>query len=172
VIANKDNRCRIQRSAPMKLYLMQHGEARPEQEDPARPLTERGRAEVERVARAAARLDLGIAAVAHSGKLRARQTAETVASLLEPSPELVEVSGLGPNTDPHIAAEVLTAVSRPHLLVGHLPHLSRLASLLILDNPDAAVVAFRMAGLVCLSRGEEGWRLAWALVPELVSGQW
>jgi hypothetical protein len=42
-----------------------------------------------------------------------------------------------------------------------------LASLLIIGNPDAAVVAFRMAGLVCLSKGDEGWRLAWALVPEL-----
>jgi len=77
----------------MKLYLMQHGEARPEQEDPARPLTDRGRAEVERVARAAARLDLGIAQVIHSGKLRARQTAEIVAACLEPAPALGEMRG-------------------------------------------------------------------------------
>ena len=35
----------------MKLYLMQHGEAQPEEQDPARPLTDRGRAEVEPVVR-------------------------------------------------------------------------------------------------------------------------
>jgi phosphohistidine phosphatase len=152
----------------MKLYLMQHGEARPEQEDPARPLTDRGRADVERVARAAARLDLGIAQVIHSGKLRARQTAEIVATCLEPAPALGEMSGLGPNDDPRIAAEAVAMPSGHRLLVGHLPHLSRLASLLILGDGDRGVVAFRMAGLVCLAHGEDGWRLAWALTPELV----
>jgi phosphohistidine phosphatase len=152
----------------MKLYLMQHGEARPEEEDPARPLTDRGRGEVERVARAAARLELGIVQVAHSGKLRGRQTAEIVASLLEPPPSLGEMDGLGPKDDPRTAAQAVAAASGPQLLVGHLPHLSRLASLLILSNEDAPVVAFRMAGLVCLSGGEDGWRLAWALVPEMI----
>ena len=153
----------------MQLYLMQHGEARPEQEDPARPLTERGRADVARVARAVARLDLGIVRVAHSGKLRARQTAEVFASLLEPPPALEEMSGLGPTDDPRIAAEAVGAASGPMMFVGHLPHLSRLASLLILGDEGEAVVAFRMAGLVCLTHGEDGWRLAWALVPELLN---
>jgi phosphohistidine phosphatase len=153
----------------MQLYLMQHGEARPEQEDPARPLTERGRAEVARVARAVAGLDLDIAQVVHSGKLRARQTAEVFASLLKPPPVLDEMTGLGPNDDPHIAAEAVESASGPLMLVGHLPHLSRLASLLILGEADVTVVAFRMAGLVCLTHGEEGWRLAWVLVPELLN---
>jgi phosphohistidine phosphatase len=152
----------------MKLYLMQHGEARPEQEDPARPLTDRGRTEVERVARAAARLELGITQVVHSGKLRARQTAEIVAACLEPPPALGEMSGLGPNDEPRIAAEEVGVLSAPRLLVGHLPHLGRLASVLILGDGDRGFVAFRMGGLVCLARGEDGWRLAWALTPELV----
>jgi phosphohistidine phosphatase len=154
----------------MKLFLMQHGEARPEAEDPARPLTNRGRAEVERVARAAARLDLGIVEVLHSGKLRARQTAEIVGSRLEPRPAIAEMSGLGPNDDPRIAAEAVTAPPGPRLLVGHLPHLGRLASQLVLGDREKGIVAFRMGGLVCLSRGEDGWRLAWALTPELVRG--
>lgn len=154
--------------AAMKLYLMQHGEARPEREDPARPLTDRGRAEVERVARAAARLDLGIAEVIHSGKLRAQQTAEIVATCLEPPPALGEMSGLGPNDDPRIAAETAAVPSGPRVLVGHLPHLGRLASLLILGDGGRGVIDFRMGGLVCLSHGEDGWRLAWALIPELV----
>jgi phosphohistidine phosphatase len=34
----------------MKLYLVQHGEAKREEEDPSRSLTENGRIEVERVA--------------------------------------------------------------------------------------------------------------------------
>src|SRR2546428_93481 len=47
----------------MELFLVQHGDARPEQEDAARPLSERGRKDVERVAHAAARLDLRMDAI-------------------------------------------------------------------------------------------------------------
>ena len=61
------------------LYLVQHGEATKETEDPARPLTEHGRQEVVKVARALARVRLGVSVIAHSGKLRARQTAELLA---------------------------------------------------------------------------------------------
>src|SRR5262245_36457542 len=127
----------------MLLYLMQHGEARPEAEDPARPLTERGRAEAERVARAVAGRYLGIVQVAHSGKLRARQTAEIVASILVPTPAVEETAGLGPNDDPRIAAQAVEREPAPRLIVGHLPHLSRLASLLIVGDEPRAVVAFR-----------------------------
>lgn len=43
-----------------EVYLVQHGGARLESEDPARPLTGRGREEVGRVARAARRLGLEV----------------------------------------------------------------------------------------------------------------
>jgi phosphohistidine phosphatase len=153
----------------MNLYLMQHGEARSEQDDPARPLTERGRTEVSLVTRAVAGRKLGIAHVAHSGKLRARQTAEIVASLLSPTPALEEMPGIGPNDDPHVAAEAVKAASKPLLIVGHLPHLSRLASLLVVGDADKGVVAFRMAGLVCLAQAEGDWRLVWAVAPEILA---
>src|SRR2546428_4370090 len=63
----------------MDCYLVQHGEAKPEREDPARPLTDRGRREVERVAEGAQRSGVEIAEVVHSGELRAQQTAELAA---------------------------------------------------------------------------------------------
>ncbi len=40
----------------MKLYLIQHGEAKTEKEDPERSLTERGEEEVKRVSEVAKRL--------------------------------------------------------------------------------------------------------------------
>jgi phosphohistidine phosphatase SixA len=40
----------IMEGMPMKLYLIQHGEANPEAEDPDRSLTARGEEEVRRVA--------------------------------------------------------------------------------------------------------------------------
>ena len=145
---------------------MQHGEARPEQEDPSRPLTERGRRDVERMARAAARLGLRIRAIRHSGKLRAEQTAEILAESLDPRPDLAPLAGLAPQDDPAPAARVVAEAEAPLLLVGHLPHLSRLVSLLVVGDPIRGLVSFRMGGLVCLARENEGWRVRFIMTPE------
>jgi phosphohistidine phosphatase len=152
----------------MDLYLVQHGEAKAESEDPARPLTERGRQEVERVAGAAGRLGLGITLIQHSGKLRARQTAEVFAAALHPSMGVGESAGLGPNDDPALVARLVAEAREPWLLVGHLPHLSRLLSLLVVGDPDRGLVAFRMGGLVGLQLEGGNWRLRFVLTPELV----
>jgi len=153
----------------MDLNLMQHGEAKAEGEDPARPLTERGRRDVERVARHAGRLRLGIALVEHSGKLRARQTAEIVASAIEPRPPVRERAGLAPNDDPRDLARALQDASEPRLLVGHLPHLARLASLLVVGDAARPILAFRMGALVALEREPDGYCVRCVLPPELVT---
>lgn len=147
---------------------MQHGEAKAESEDPERPLTDRGREEVERVARHAAALGLGIALVQHSGKQRARQTAEIVASHLAPRPRVEQRPGLAPNDDPAAAARAIHNAGETWLLVGHLPHLAKLTSLLLIGDPDRAIVAFRMGALVGLRRDAEGWRLRFVLAPEVL----
>ena len=153
---------------PRLLYLVQHGEAKPEQEGPARPLSERGRREVERVARAAAHAGLPVARVAHSGKLRARDTAEILAAVLHPRDGVTELAGLAPMDDPVIARHAVAELTEPTMLVGHLPHLSRLVSLLVVGDPARDIVAFRMGGIACLGRDEGGWCLKWILTPELV----
>jgi phosphohistidine phosphatase len=66
----------------MAVYLMQHGEATTEAENPARPLTDTGRAAVERVAARAKAADVRIDRCVHSGKLRAEQTAELLVGVL------------------------------------------------------------------------------------------
>ncbi|HEU5261100.1 MAG TPA: phosphohistidine phosphatase SixA [Gemmatimonadales bacterium] len=155
--------------APLRLlYLVQHGEAKPETEDPARPLTERGRGDVESVARAAARAEVRLARVAHSGKLRARETAEIIAAALSPPRGVVQLAGLAPMDDPAIAQRAVAELTEPTMLVGHLPHLSRLASLLLVGDPARDIVAFRMGGIVCLGNDEGRWRVGWMLTPELV----
>lgn len=152
----------------MRLFLMQHGLATSKDEDPDRPLTEEGRAEVERVSRAAAAAGVEIRAIHHSGKLRARQTAEILAGRLQPE-RLGERSDIGPTDDPGIAAAELAERSDPIALVGHLPYMSRITSLLVAGDPETGIVAFRNAALVCLERGEEGeWRLRWILHPDLL----
>jgi phosphohistidine phosphatase len=56
------------------------------------------------------------------------------------------------------------------MLVGHLPHLSRLVGMLVTGNPDNVVVRFRNAGIVCLSQQEEKWAIDWIMQPDLLAG--
>ena len=67
------------------LYLVHHAEAAESHVDPQRPLTEAGRRHAERLAGEAARRGVRPAAVWHSGKLRARQTAEILWRACNPS---------------------------------------------------------------------------------------
>ena len=154
----------------MRLYLVQHGEAKREEEDPSRPLTDRGREEVRRVAEYAARVGVKVDRIIHSGKLRAAQTAEIMAEALKPPKGVEGADGLDPLADPKIWAERLRGVGEDLMIVGHLPHLSRLASLLLTGREDLEPVKFRMGGLVCLERDEAGkWSVLWAIRPEIVA---
>lgn len=147
--------------------MVQHGESKPEADDPARPLTDRGRQEVLRVARHVAALGLRVAEICHSGKLRARQTAEILAEHLSPHRGVREMDGLAPADDPMEARTAVEAAREPVMLVGHLPHLSRLASSLLVGDAGREIVRFRMGAVLCLARSESGWLLQWVLTPEL-----
>lgn len=152
----------------MEVYLVQHGEAKPESEDPERPLTGKGRAEVESVARHVAGLGVTVARILHSGRLRAKQTAEIFAQHLVPPEGVLEQKGLGPLDDPQEAKRLIQQAKRPLMVVGHLPHLSRLTALLISGDPEKEVVRFSMGGIVYLGKNDDGWSIGWALVPRLV----
>ena len=154
----------------IRLYLMQHGKSKSKDEDPDRPLTDEGRAEVERIAAflAQAAPARGML-IHHSGKTRARQTAEALAAVFE-NATAEAADGLAPLDDPAIWAERAGAAGDALVLVGHLPHLSRLASLLLTGGEDSEPVAFSNGGMVCLARREDGrWTLLWSVVPALLS---
>ncbi len=151
----------------MEVYLVQHGEAKAESEDPARPLTPRGQEEVQSIARYAAKLGLEVGRIYHSGKLRAKETAEILARLLSPPGGVEEMEGLAPMDDPARVQKAIEATGEPLMLVGHLPHLSRLASLLLTGSPEREIIRFRMGGILCLTRTEGGWAVRWMLIPEI-----
>ncbi len=152
----------------MEAYLVQHGDAKSEEEDPERPLSDKGVEESKRVAEALGKVGLRAKHIMHSGKLRAKQTAEIYAEFFGPS-EVREMLGLKPTDNPLVAKTFLESAKEPVMLVGHLPHLGRLASLLITGNPEQETVRFRMGGVVCLEKDEKDgkWRLKWALTPEI-----
>lgn len=153
----------------MRLFLMQHGEAKSKEEDPDRPLTERGRAEVEAVARLLSQRRLvPRVAVFHSGKTRAKETAEILASTLNTVRGVTEWEGLQPMDEPGFWAASLGETEEDTVLVGHLPHLSRLAALLLACDVAREPISFRMGAMLGLERREnEGWSVLWYVTPEV-----
>jgi phosphohistidine phosphatase len=157
----------------MELYLVQHGEAKPESEDPERPLTDRGTEAVRRIAAWAARIGVQVGQIRHSGKRRAEQTAALMGERLNPPKGVIVAEGLKPNDDPSPLAEALRSEHESLMVVGHLPYLGRLASLLVVDDPDGGIIRFQQAGIVCLDRqeGEVGRPVgAVAGTPRLIRG--
>lgn len=55
------------------------------------------------------------------------------------------------------------------MLVGHLPHLAKLAGLLLVGDADRPVVAFENGGLVSLQRDATAWSLFVVLPPAVAS---
>jgi phosphohistidine phosphatase len=152
----------------MNFFLVRHGEAKPDRDDSRRPLSDRGRTDVEKIARAAAAKKIKVAEILHSGKLRARETAEILARFLSPAGGVREASGLAPEDDPLPAAAELEAAAASLMLVGHLPHLGRLASLLVTGDSEKKIVDFAPATMACVSRSMGKWTLTWAISPEQI----
>ena len=153
----------------MRLYLVQHGEALPKERDPDRPLSEAGRANVEHLAGFLAGRSLRVARVLHSGKTRARQTADALARAMTPGAASEARTGLDPNDPTDAIAAEAAGWTGDGALVGHLPFMDRLASRLVTGRDDSGVVAFRPGAMLCLERGDDGaWSIAWLLRPEVV----
>jgi phosphohistidine phosphatase len=154
----------------MRFYLVRHGEAASKALDPTRPLTEQGRGDLARVAAFAQQAGVGVHQICHSGKRRAEETAAILAGYLEPTGGLVKIPGLRPDDDVMPIAEVLNQSEEPLMLVGHYPHLVRLAGLLLAGNKRSSAVDFPMGGIACLERNREtrSWSLCWMVTPDII----
>jgi phosphohistidine phosphatase len=149
----------------MDFYLVRHGEAVSEGPDSQRGLTLSGRQDVARVAQAAGARNIFIAEIVHSGKLRAKETAEILAEYLSPLNGVREISGLAPDDDPMIGKTELGAATNPLMVVGHLPYIRRLAGLLVTGDPERHVIDFAPATLACCNRENSLWKISWVLMP-------
>ena len=154
----------------MNLYLVRHGEAKPEEVDPERPLTENGYSDIRRVAAyAEEHLGTKVDQVLHSGKTRARQTAEVLAEAVATASAVQMGEGLDPMANPQIWRGKLAQVKEDLMLVGHLPYMTSLASLLLCGDENLPVIAFQTGSVLCLQRVEPGvWSVRWMVTPSIV----
>ena len=152
----------------MRLYLVQHGTALTSEVDPARPLSESGREDVQAMAEFLKGAGIRVERVWHSGKPRAEQTALLLAKAVLPRGRIEKVGGIGPNDDVAGFVSDADVWEQDILVVGHLPFLSRLVARLVAGDPEHELVEFIPGSVVCLERCDvDRWILLWMLRPDL-----
>ena len=154
------------------LYLVHHGDAVGPEIDPMRPLSDLGRQHVDTIARQAAAHRVKPSLIWHSGKLRARQTAEAFWRRCNPLAECSAARGLQSADPPEWMRETLIEMGieiglsgedRELLIVGHFPNLPRLLGLLLGCAPESAEADFPVHGLVALEHDGERWIEHWRI---------
>ncbi len=153
----------------MHLYLIRHAHAVDGDNDAARPLSPKGRKQVRKLAnllRDAEAFDTN--EIWHSPLRRAHETAGLLAKGLKAGTRLKEVTGLTPDDAVDRVAEKLGDLRRPVAVVGHEPHLSALASLLVAGHAAPPRFKLKKCAALRLDRAEDGWSVRWQVSPEVV----
>ena len=116
---------------------------------------------------------IAVERVWHSPLIRAVETAEIFCDQLDITATRREIDGLLPDDDIRGIARRLSGFGYPLLVVGHEPHLGRLASMLVCGNVDQDIVEFKKGALLCLEREATKsqtilWRIRWFITPALL----
>jgi phosphohistidine phosphatase len=158
----------------MHLYVIRHAEAVPLGEqgirhDEERPLTPTGEAQAEALSRAFGRLGVRLDALLTSPLVRARQTAERLAT---PSASLTECPSLSPGRKKRqVLDRVRETKGEAVGIVGHNPDLSELVGWLVGDKH--AGIELDKSGVACVAfdgkASKGGGVLVWLVSPEWVA---
>jgi phosphohistidine phosphatase len=132
-------------------------------------LSERGRKQIRVLARFLKRAEnFAAREVWHSPLVRSRDTATLLMQRLRANTRLVAVAGLAPSADPTLMAARLKKRRQPLVIVGHEPHLSALASLLVTGNATPPVFVLRKCAALALARDSGRWTVQWQVSPALL----
>jgi phosphohistidine phosphatase len=143
----------------VRLYLVHHADAVGPHVDSQRPLSAHGRVQADRLASRAKEAGVVPGAIYHSGKLRARQTAEAFYRHCNSFAEFKMIRGLLPDDPPQHVRDLVAGESRDLLLVGHMPGIREILRSLV---PGAADLPLH--GMVALGTDEAGrWTEAWRM---------
>lgn len=152
----------------MKAYFVQHASALSEDEDPKRPLSETGRKEAKATAKFAKSAGVTLGRIWHSGKNRAAETAEILADQLKPALGVRSSEELGPIDDVRDWAGRLVEMDHDVMLVGHLPYMERITSMLLVGDQDRKIIECHNAGIICLEYKADQWVVRWIVTPDLL----
>jgi phosphohistidine phosphatase len=147
------------------LFLVHHGDAVGPDVNPMRPLSDRGRVEVDMLAQNAAARGARPDIIWHSGKLRARQTAEAYWTRCNPLATFSATRGLQPTDPTNWIVDSITGETKHILLAGHFPHLPRLLGRLLSGHANAEPADFPLNGIVALEYTDGKWIEKWRMKP-------
>ena len=147
------------------IFLVHHADAVPPHVAPRRPLSDRGRAAAQLLAFDASRRAVRPEFIWHSGKLRARQTAEIFWQACNPFARMSAERGLQPTDPPEWMRDRFFGETRNLMVVGHMPNIARLLHLLIGEDIETSGLSFPMNGVVALEPNGERWIEEWRLTP-------
>jgi len=150
----------------MKLYLVQHGLSLSEDIDPEKPLSPQGREQTQGVAEFLKGKNFQVDELWHSPKKRAAQTAQVFSEniLCSRIQEREDLNPLDPVKD---FPQEIESSDKDLMIVGHLPFLQNLASLLLSGTENNQFISFRNSGVLCLEKAD-AWKVLWAVTPELL----
>jgi phosphohistidine phosphatase len=154
----------------MRVYLVRHGKASKDPvyaTDADRPLTDRGRADVEAIAQFMAGAGIVVHQIRHSGLVRAEQTATILGSHLNPPGGVIAVRGLHYADPVNGLARELHYETQPVMLVGHNPFMEYLVAAMLGVNVGRTPVWFATSTTACLDYVGGEWTLKWVLHREL-----
>jgi len=155
----------------MRLWIVQHGDAIAKNVNPDRPLSEKGRSDIERLASYLADCGVHVERVVHSGKTRAQQTANILAAALQARERVEAVKNLNPMDPPDTFAAECAGAAGDFLVAGHMPFVGKLASLLTAACEEATLLGFVPGTAACLERADDGtWSVVCLLRPEFLPG--
>lgn len=154
----------------MKLYLIRHAHAVTAQENPARPLSRKGRGQVRRLARFLRRSEaLRGVTFWHSPLDRAHETAALLADHLQSDNPLKSIPRLLTEGTPAGIAARLVNRRADLALVGHEPTLGELATLLVCGQSEPTRFDLAKCGIIALTRQRGLWAVRWQLTPDLLT---
>ncbi len=154
----------------MLLFLVRHGEAKSKEINPDRHLTDNGKKEVEKTAEFMKSFNLQVHAVWHSGKTRAEETAQLLGEAFTIEDGIIAREGLTPNSPTPPIRDEIIQLNKNLMIVGHLPFMGKLASLLLSEQESPNIINFEECGILCLERGENNnqWFIHWLISPGLI----
>lgn len=153
----------------MNLYLVQHGEALSREADPGRPLSPTGEHDVALLTETLHKSGVTVNRVLHSGKMRARQTAELLAEKLLLEGEVEAIEGINPNDPVEAFSSKVRKLENETMVVGHLPFMAKLVSYLTTGGEGLDIVDYKPGSVVCLEQdAEQKWRICWMLRPDFI----
>lgn len=156
----------------MRLYLVRHGKSGFGPEDAKRELSERGRHDIEAVAKHLAAQDIRPHRIRHSTLTRARQTAEIFAHALKPRHGMQELDGIEPWGDVEAFAAKAAEWDDNTMVCGHEPFMGAAAAYLLTGHARTQVTLVKTGTVMAFERSPYGpaWAMRWMISPRLIRG--